>query len=107
MEAGKKRLAGDTARAATTDEVKDLRREARDLKEVVAEHNQKALEVRHGYENRNRTSGAGGFRCGGRAPDCVEWLAGVQAQALAEGVQVDAEAAQVAAALDRARKLAV
>ena len=37
MEAGKKRLAGDTARAATTDEVKDLRREARDLKAVVAE----------------------------------------------------------------------
>ena len=37
MEAGKKRLAGDTLRAATTDEVKDLRREARDLKEVVAE----------------------------------------------------------------------
>ena len=37
MEAGKKRLAGDTARAATTDEVKALRREARDLKEVVAE----------------------------------------------------------------------
>ena len=36
IEAGKKRLAGDTARAATTDEVKDLRREARDLKEVVA-----------------------------------------------------------------------
>jgi len=32
MEAGKRRLAGDTARAATTDEVKDLRREARDLK---------------------------------------------------------------------------
>jgi transposase len=37
MEAGKRRLAGDTARAANTDEVKDLRREARDLKEVVAE----------------------------------------------------------------------
>ena len=37
LEAGKKRLAGDTSRAATTDEVKDLRREARDLKEVVAE----------------------------------------------------------------------
>ena len=31
MEAGKRRLAGDTARAANTDEVKDLRREARDL----------------------------------------------------------------------------
>ncbi len=28
MEVGKKRLAGDTARAATADEVKDLRREA-------------------------------------------------------------------------------
>ena len=43
LEAGKKRLAGDTARAATTDEVKVLRREARDLKEVVAEQ---ALELR-------------------------------------------------------------
>ena len=29
LEAGKKRLAGDTARAATSDEVKDLRREHR------------------------------------------------------------------------------
>ena len=28
LEAGKKRLAGDTARAATTDEIKELRREA-------------------------------------------------------------------------------
>ena len=37
MEAGKRRLAGDTSRAANADEVKDLRREARDLKEVVAE----------------------------------------------------------------------
>ena len=36
LEAGKKRLAGDTARAATSDEV-DLRREASALKEVVAE----------------------------------------------------------------------
>jgi transposase len=43
LEAGKQRLAGDTARAATTDEVKDLRREARDLKEVVAEQ---TLELR-------------------------------------------------------------
>jgi transposase len=34
---------GDTARAATTDEVKQLRREAQDLKEVVAEQ---ALESR-------------------------------------------------------------
>ena len=37
IEAGKRRLAGDTSRAANTDEVRDLRREARDLKEVVAE----------------------------------------------------------------------
>ena len=37
LEAGKKRLAGDTARAATPDEVKDLRREAFALKEVVAD----------------------------------------------------------------------
>lgn len=43
LEAGKKRLAGDTARAASTVEVTDLRREARDLKEVVAEQ---ALELR-------------------------------------------------------------
>jgi transposase len=43
LEAGKRRLAGDTARAATADEVKVLRRETRDLKEVVAEQ---ALELR-------------------------------------------------------------
>jgi len=43
LEAGKQRLAGDTARAATTDEVKELRKETRDLKEVVAEQ---TLEMR-------------------------------------------------------------
>ena len=43
LEAGKRRLAGDTARAATTDEVEELRQEARTLKEVVAEQ---ALELR-------------------------------------------------------------
>ena len=43
MEAGKKRLAGDTARAATTDELEDLRREARDLKAVGTEQ---TLELR-------------------------------------------------------------
>jgi transposase len=37
LEAGKKRLAGDTARQATSVEVKDLRREMRDMKELVAE----------------------------------------------------------------------
>jgi transposase len=37
LEAGKKRLAGDTARSATSDEVKVLRRESRDLKEALAD----------------------------------------------------------------------
>ena len=37
LEAGKKRLSGDTSRAATTDEVRDLRRETGALKEVVAD----------------------------------------------------------------------
>ena len=37
LEAGKKQLAGDTVREATSDEVKGLRSENRELKEVVAE----------------------------------------------------------------------
>jgi len=37
LEAGKKRLAGDTAREASSDEVKMLRAEARQLKEALAE----------------------------------------------------------------------
>ncbi len=37
LEAGKKRLSGDTAREATSDEVKLLRSEATDLKETLAE----------------------------------------------------------------------
>jgi transposase len=37
LEAGKKRLAGDTARQANTTEVRDLRREMRDMKELVAD----------------------------------------------------------------------
>jgi len=43
LEAGKRRLAGDMARAATSSEVMDLRREARASKEVVAEQ---TLELR-------------------------------------------------------------
>jgi transposase len=43
LEAGARRLAGDTARSATSEEVKDLRRESRELKEVVTEL---ALELR-------------------------------------------------------------
>jgi transposase len=37
LEAGKKRLAGDTTREATSDEVTELRRENQRLKEVVAD----------------------------------------------------------------------
>ena len=37
LEAGKKRLAGDTARDATSDEVKDIRAELRQVKEALAE----------------------------------------------------------------------
>ena len=37
LEAGKKRLAGDTARVATSDEVRHLRSEALALKEAVAD----------------------------------------------------------------------
>jgi len=37
LEAGKKQLAGDTAREATSNEVKELRAENSELKEVVAE----------------------------------------------------------------------
>ena len=43
MEAGKKRLADDTACAANTDEVKELRRESKNLKEIVVEQ---SLELR-------------------------------------------------------------
>ncbi len=37
LEAGKKRLSGDTSREATSDEVKSLRRETSELKEALAE----------------------------------------------------------------------
>jgi len=37
LEAGKKRLAGDTTREATSDEVADLRKENQKLKEMVAD----------------------------------------------------------------------
>ena len=37
MEAGKKRLSGDTMREANTSEVKELKDENRSLKELVAE----------------------------------------------------------------------
>ena len=62
LEAGKKRLSGDTARAATTDEVRDLRREAGALKEVVADL---VLENRL---LKKSMSGAGGDEARGTRP---------------------------------------
>jgi transposase len=47
LEAGKKQLAGDTIREATSDEVKDLRAENRELKEVVAEEDRHAARRAH------------------------------------------------------------
>src|SRR3954447_672073 len=57
LEAGKKRLAGDTARAATSDEVHDLRREATALKEVVAD-----LTLENPSAQKKRDGGWGGRR---------------------------------------------
>ena len=54
LEAGKKRLAGDTARQANTGEVKDLRAEALALKELVAD-----LSLENRLLKKNMT-GAGG-----------------------------------------------
>jgi len=59
MEAGKKRLAGDTARAANTDEVKELRREAKDLKEVVANTYRFEDAVMHCHRNGVRCASSG------------------------------------------------
>jgi len=57
LEAGKRRLAGDTVRAATSGEVKDLRREASALKEVVAE-----LTLENRLLKKKRDGGWGGRR---------------------------------------------
>lgn len=54
LEAGKKRLAGDTARAATADEVKELPREAGTLKEVGADL------VQENHLRKKSMTGAGG-----------------------------------------------
>ncbi|MGB8332523.1 MAG: IS3 family transposase [Polyangiales bacterium] len=59
LEAGKRRLAGDTARAATSSEVKDLRRQAQELKEVVAEQ---ALDLRLLKKKHDRGWGRRGMR---------------------------------------------
>ena len=48
LEAGKRRLAGDTKRAATTSEVHDLKNENMELKQLVAEL---SLELRKNKKN--------------------------------------------------------
>jgi transposase len=52
LEAGKRRLAGDTKRAATTSEVHDLKNENMELKQLVAEL---SLELR---KNKKNTTGS-------------------------------------------------
>ena len=50
LEAGKKRLSGDTTREANTDEVTGLKRENQDLKQAVAE-----LYLRNGWLKKSLT----------------------------------------------------
>lgn len=54
LEAGKRRLAGESTHAATTNEVKDLRHQARELKEFVAEQ---AFELRFLKERMSEDGG--------------------------------------------------
>ena len=55
LEAGKKRLAGDTAREATSEEVKGLRQEALGLKEAVAELLMENRLLKKAYSGMGRT----------------------------------------------------
>ena len=59
LEAGKKRLAGDTAREATSDEVRHLRSEALALKEAVADL---TLDNRPTQKKHDRGWGRGGMK---------------------------------------------
>ena len=59
LEAGKKRLLGDTTREATSTEVQDLRRENSQLKQVVAE----AVLENRVLKNNLVVSGAGDDTC--------------------------------------------
>ena len=55
LEAGKKRLAGDTVREATSEEVKGLRQEALGLKEAVAELLMENRLLKKAYSGMGRT----------------------------------------------------
>ena len=63
LEAGKKRLAGDAVREVTSDEVNDLRVEARQLKKVLAE-----VTLENRLRKKKRDSGWGGHRAGRTEP---------------------------------------
>jgi len=83
MEAGKRRLAGDTARSATTDEVKDLRRQARDLKEFVAEQTLELRLLKKSCSRMGKTKNeisrireAGDHQAGGTIPPSCQGNAG-------------------------------
>jgi transposase len=52
---GKKRLAGDTAREATSEEVKALRAEARQFKEMLAELLMENRVLKKAYSGMGRT----------------------------------------------------
>ncbi|HEV7447710.1 MAG TPA: IS3 family transposase [Steroidobacteraceae bacterium] len=77
LEAGKRRLAGDTAREATSDEVKSLRAEARQLKEALAEA---TLENRLLKKKRDR--GWGGYRMRYPASEKLEIIRTVETSPL-------------------------
>ena len=62
LEAGKKRLNGDTVREATSDEVKVLRSENRELKEVVAEMTLKNRVLRKSLTGLGEEVGSSGAR---------------------------------------------
>ena len=91
LEAGKRRLAGDTARAATTDEVKDLRREASALKECIADLTLKNRPQKKAFSRMGATThevngrhwvdgrpSASGVRSFGRATAGTGWKAAVR-----------------------------
>ena len=69
LEAGKTRLNGDTVREATSDEVKVLRSENRELKEVVEvrQHGESGVVGSGGgklvWQGRNRPTAASGATC--------------------------------------------
>ena len=73
LEAGKKRLAGDTAREATSDEVKTLRAEARQLKEALAE-----VTLENRLLRRRRDRGCGGYRMRYAASEKLEIIRAVE-----------------------------